>query len=97
MAFTEDLSDFFDTEHGFAVTVVYDGNVSVEGIFDAEYFEPSAGMAGVQSSQPVFLCMTADVEDAAHGETLEIDDDTYHIVGVEPDGTGITMLRLEKQ
>ncbi len=97
MAFTEDLSEFFDTTYGFAVTATYNGSTSVNGIFDAEYFEPDAGFAGVQSSQPVFLCRTTDVASATHGQTLVISGATYHIAGVEPDGTGLTLLKLEKQ
>lgn len=97
MAFTEDLSEFFDTTYGFAVTATYNGSTSVNGIFDAEYFEPDAGFAGVQSSQPVFLCRTADVSSATHGQVLVVNSATYHIAGVEPDGTGLTLLKLEKQ
>jgi len=97
MAFTEDLTEFLDTAYGFAVTATYNGSTSVNGIFDAEYFEPDAGFAGIQSAQPVFLCRTVDVASAAHGQTLVVASVNYKIVGVEPDGTGMTLLKLEKQ
>lgn len=97
MAFIEDLSEFFDTTYGFAVTATYNGVTSVNGIFDAEYFETTAGFGGIQSSQPVFLCRAADMPSAVHGQTLVVNAVTYQIVGVEPDGSGITLLKLEKQ
>ena len=95
--FTEDLTEFLDTTYGFAVTATYNGSTSVNGIFDAEYFEPDAGFAGIQSSQPVFLCRTVDVASASQQQTLVVASVTYKIVGIEPDGMGMTMLRLEKQ
>lgn len=97
MPFTEDLSEFLDTVYGFATTATYNGITPVDGIFDAEYFQPDAGFAGIQSSQPVFLCRTVDVSSATHGQTLVVASINYKIVGVEPDGTGMTLLKLEKQ
>lgn len=97
MAFTEDLSEFLDTTYGFAVTATYNGITPVNGIFDAEYFQPEAGFAGIQSNQPVFLCRTVDVSSALQGQTLVVNSVNYKIAVVEPDGTGITLLRLEKQ
>ena len=91
MAFTEDLSVFFDTDE-FADSVTYNG-VAIAGIFDNAYFEGQ----GIQSAQPVFTCPTASVPDAKHGDVLIRAGITYKVVGVEPDGTGITLLRLEKQ
>ena len=91
MAFDEDLSVFFDTDE-FADAVTYNGAPLV-GIFDAAYFEAS----GIQGNQPVFICPTASVPAARHGDILVRSGVTYKVVGVEPDGTGITLLRLEKQ
>lgn len=93
MAFTEPLAAFFDTD-GFAVSATLAG-VSVSGIFDNQYFEPLGG--DVQGAQPVFMLPTASASSAAHGQSLVVNGVTYKIRGVEPDGTGITMLRLEKQ
>lgn len=94
MAFTEDLSVFFRTED-FGTAAVYSGSgATINGILDAEYEEP---MGRVQASKPVFVCRTSDVPSAAHAQTLTIGAQVYKIVGVEPDGTGITLLKLEKQ
>lgn len=94
MAFTEDLGVFFQ-DRDFAVAATYSGSGStIYGILDSEYDEP---MGRVQASKPIFGCKTADVASAVHGQTLTIAAQVYKIVGVEPDGTGITILRLEKQ
>jgi hypothetical protein len=92
VAFTEPLAAFFDTD-GFAVSATLAG-VSVTGIFDNEYYEP---MGEVQGASPVFTLPTASASTAAHGQSLVIGATTYKVRGVEPDGTGVTLLRLEKQ
>lgn len=91
MAFDEDVSVFFSTAE-FADGVTYNG-AAVTGIFDNAYFESE----GIQGSQPVFTCPTAFVPNALHGDEMVRSGVTYRVVGVEPDGTGITLLRLERQ
>lgn len=94
MPFTEDMSAYLRTGD-FGTAAVYSGSgATINGILDAEYLEP---MGRVQASQPVFTCSTADVASATHGQTLTVGATVYKIVGVEPDGTGMTVLRLEKQ
>lgn len=95
MAFTEDLRAFIST-NDFAVSAVYNG-VSIDVIFEAAYFEENMGSVGFQGSAPMVTALTIDVPNAAHGETLVINGVTYKVASVEPDGTGITVLRLEKQ
>ena len=62
-------------------------------IFDASYVDP----LGVESGGPVATLPTADAASAAHGQVLIVSGATYKVRGIEPDGTGITLLRLEKQ
>lgn len=93
MAFTEDLSYLDDTTTGFAVSATYNGSTTVTGIFDNGYAE--AG--GVQGSNPTFTLKTSAIASPAHGDTLVISGTTYKIRGVEPDGTGVTVLQLERQ
>ena len=94
MAFTEDLSPFFSTSD-FAVEALWNGATSVPVIFDSEYIEALRGV--VEGSGPVALCAAADVPGIAHGDTQVIDGVTYKVRGVEPDGTGLVLLRLEQQ
>jgi hypothetical protein len=95
MAFAEDLSYLEDAARGFAVDAVYSvGPATIRGIFDAAYFEPFGGQ--MQGNSPAFTTKTSNVPSAAHGQTLTIGGTVYTVVGVEPDGTGVTVLRLRK-
>lgn len=87
--FAEALDGFFQ-DFGTAGTL---GGVAVLGIFDAAYVDP----LGVESSGPIYTLPSADAASAFHGTTLAIGATTYKVRGIEPDGTGITVLRLEKQ
>jgi hypothetical protein len=92
MAFTEPIAGFFNTAD-FAVSATLAG-ASVNGIFDAGYFEPLGEVEGVQ---PRFTLPTSSASSAAHGQALVIGSTTYKVRGVQPDGTGVTTLILEQQ
>lgn len=91
--FAEDLVPFFDVDD-FAIAATL-GGVAVFGIFDAAYIEPLGNL--VEGNSPVFTLPTASAAGATHGTTLVIGAATYKVRGIEPDGTGITLLRLEAQ
>ena len=92
-----DRAAMLDTDE-FAVAATYNGGAIVNGIFDNEYAGVLDGAgAPVESTRPVFYCRTADVASAVHGDTLVISGTTYNVVGVEPDGAGMTTLILEVQ
>ena len=65
---------------------------TINGIFDHEYVE----LNGVESYSPIFTCQTSDVSNAKHGARMTINSINYTVVGVQPDGTGIVQLILEK-
>lgn len=91
MPFTEDLTAFFQPGD-FATTVTWNG-ATVNGIFDAAYVEPLTS----ESIGPQLMCAQADVDGVAHGDTVLVDAVTYKVVNVQPDGTGVVTLRLERQ
>ena len=92
---------FFEAD-GFGVSATYTpagGSAStINGIFD-DAFEPidAGGFVAVASSSPVFHCQTSDVSAAAEGDALTVSGTNYTIRVVMDDGTGMTMLQLEKQ
>jgi len=90
--FTEDLSDFFDSDE-LAVTATYSGS-SWQGILENEYFEVP-GEVGVESAQPLFLCTVADLPNGLRGEVIAVGGVQYTVRGMRPDGTGTTVLVLE--
>ena len=88
--FDEDLSVFFDDDD-FAVEVNIDGT-NVIGIFEEQYIEVNY----IQTKKPTFTFVSADslvTPDSLVVNGLEV----YRVKGIEPDGTGITRLILEKQ
>ena len=84
----ETLPAYF-ADFGVSATV---GGVSVQGIFDAAYTDP-LGMAG---NQPQLTVATADLPAVAVGQAVTINTFAYTVVGIEPDGTGITTLQLRR-
>lgn len=88
----EDLAAFFPD---FQTTVTQDNSATFQGIIEAPFVQVGEG-AGVESSALSLICLTVDVADVGAGSILGIDDVEYTVRGVEPDGIGITTLRLEK-
>lgn len=95
MAFTEDLSPFFNTDD-FAVTATYTHasvGRTVNVIFDAVFADP----LGIESNHPRAYGIESDFPDVAQDDTLSISGTTYKIKGVHTDGTGIVAFRLQEQ
>lgn len=89
--FVEDFEPFFDTASGFAVQATV-GAESFPVIFDNGY---QSGLAGlVESTGPSCQAQTAHVPAVVQGTSITIDGASFTVIGVEPDGTGITLLRL---
>lgn len=88
----EDLSGFFSTDD-FAVAAVVNGS-PVKGIFDNAYLEQLGPTPG---TQPQFVCAADSVPGVAFGATAVIESVTYKVIAAEPDGTGLMLLRLERQ
>jgi len=89
-----DVDDF-----GTAATYTPSGGsaATVNGIFDNEFIEVDAGGGvGVALVQPRFHCRTADVSSAAEGDAITIDSVAYTVRIVQDDGTGMTVLILER-
>ena len=76
-------------DFGVAATVK---GTAVTGIFDAAYTE-EFGMAG---TGPVLRIASADVPTVAQGDAVAVGSANYTVAAVEPDGTGVTLLRLQE-
>lgn len=88
--FSEDLSAYFSVA-GFASAATLDG-AAVTGIFDNAYTE-AFGMA---SRAPMFTLPTASAASATQASVLVVGGTTYRVTSVQPDGTGVTTLLLER-
>lgn len=91
MAFTEDLSAYFDTASGFAVAATYDGATAVEVIFDNEHL---LAHDLVSTSNPVAIGKASVFPAAAVTKTLVIAGVTYTIRDRQPMDDG-ALVRLE--
>lgn len=90
MSFSEDLAPYF-SDFGEAVVI---GGVPGVGLFDEAFrvvLEDS-----VASSGPALTIRQADFAPALMGAPVVVRQLNYSVVGVEPDGTGVALLRLER-
>ncbi len=88
MAFVEDITPYFGD---FGVLVTLNG-APVEVIFDDAHAAAFGGMVSGTGPQAI----AQDSVNAARGQTLVHGAKSYTVIGVEPDGTGLTLLRLEE-
>lgn len=91
--FVEDLTPLFDITTGFAVTATV-GVATFPVIFDNGYQSALSGL--VESTGPVCQAMSADVTSVVQGTSISIGGTAYLVAGVQPDGTGVTTLTLER-
>ena len=92
MPFTEPLADYLDTAD-FASSAVFSRTGStVAVIFDAEYRDP----LGQQSAGPEAQGRESDFPGAVRGDTLTINSVVYSVTTIEPDGTGMLVLKLRE-
>ena len=89
--FAEDLSVFLNADE-FGTTVTLDG-VSVVGILGDAFIENNF----VQTVEPVFNYALSDQPSVTIASILVNGVDVYKVKGIEPDGTGLNRLQLEKQ
>jgi hypothetical protein len=92
--FAESLAPFFDTA-GFAITATLAGQ-SVRGIYDREYAEASLGFGAAAGGRSSFI-LPSSTAGIAIGAVLVVPGaGTFKVAEIQPDGTGVTQLFLEK-
>lgn len=69
---------------------------TIKGVFINKFEAVDFGLTDVESSSPFFMACDADVTGVAHADTLAIVGITYKVTGVQPDGTGVTLLKLSQ-
>jgi hypothetical protein len=92
--FAEDLTAFFQADE-FAVTAQLDG-LEVVGIFDNAYDTTGIGVADIAGTNPLFTLPTSAVPARPVGKVLVVAGTSWRIVDHQPDGTGVSQLRLER-
>jgi Phage Head-Tail Attachment. len=100
---TDTELDVFFNVNDFAVAASYTlaggETTTINGIFDNEYLGEESGAGVVFAvSQPRFMVKTSDLPSGAdEGDGLVVSGTDYLVKVIERDGTGVTMLVLEKQ
>lgn len=94
MPFAEDMSPFFNTAE-FASDASLAG-LPVRGIFDKDYEGGDVGLSGMASTQPGFTLASASVPAGVTGLVLVHAGVSYTVVEHQPDGTGVSVLILER-
>ena len=92
MAFVEDISVFL-ADFGVLVTL---GSGQVRAIFDNGHARAEVGYAGMAGTQPMLTLATADVPTSPLGLSVTVGSVSYQVAAHEPDGTGISILLLER-
>jgi len=77
------------------VTATIDG-VPVQGLFTDAYTSADIGPYGMASSAPTLTLASADTPASPVDQTVTINATSYLIRAVEPDGSGLTRLILER-
>jgi hypothetical protein len=95
MPMVEDITLFMDVDE-FASTGALD-HVQVQGIFDNGY---TAALDGMSAQVPTFTLPSASCLRTRQGSQLRLPDlgnaGLYTVQAIEPDGTGMTRLVLQK-
>ena len=87
MSFVEDLAPYYAD---FSVSANV-GGVIVRGIFDNGFGNAFGVVAG---SSPVLITQAAELPAVAVDQAVIINSTTYTVADIEPDGTGMVLLRL---
>jgi hypothetical protein len=100
VAFTEDLSQFFE-EDDFAVqsvikTAAGETVRTISVIFNTPTQEVAVFDTGVESNLPLVQCLTSDLDGVTKSHTMAINAVDYRISDREDDGTGISTVQLRK-
>lgn len=91
--FTESLAPFFID---FAATSCTVGGVAVQAIFDNDLALGRVGLMGMASVQPTLLLSTSSIAADPVGLAAVVNGISYLVAAHEPDGTGLSLLRLER-
>jgi len=92
MAFTEDLAVFINPDTpGYKLATI--GGVPDIGCLFDNGFAAGLGMAGSDPSASLPSSLAAS---AAQGDAITVGGLSYTIAGIEPDGTGLTVFRLQE-
>lgn len=100
---SKDLDDVFFNDTEFTDPATFTGiagPVLISVYFDEEDDVVFSGRgdldSDVSASVPSVTCKSADVTDAEHGDTVEVNSTTYYVIDMDPPFNGTRKLYLSK-
>ncbi len=91
--YENDLAAFFGD---FGEAAILKDGTEIIAIFDAAFSMNSPMGMNIENSKPTATVKSSDIPALAHGDTMEIRGTIYMVVGIEPDGTGVTTVILSE-
>ena len=95
-----DRALFLDAdEFGVSGTYTKQGAAAVPlaGIFDREAIAVALGAVDLDDQDPQFLVAETDIPDGAgHGDAVSVGGENWRVRNIQPDGTGMAVIKLEK-
>lgn len=91
--FAEDFAAFLSSDE-FSVPCTLPGGAVVQVVFDDAHQDALGG--AFEASGPTALGVSAELSALGHGSEIQINAASWRVVGVQPDGTGMTRLLLER-
>lgn len=94
---TGDLDAFLNAAEfakSLTVTSLDGAPVTIIGIFDAPFEAISALTGAVELTAPSVIVKTSATSSLRHGDWVGVDGVDYRIIGMQPDGTGLSRLVL---
>ncbi len=88
----DDLNVFFSD---FGVDATWNGK-DFQVLFHNPYEAAVLFGQDIESKGPYVEVKDSDVEEIAQGDDFRVNDTDYKVRGIQPDGTGITVLKLSK-
>lgn len=86
-----DPDEFGDTAE---ITLATGAVRKVTGIYLRPFTAVGDGEVRMEAYAPTFVCPTSALAGVAHGTRLTVAGTAFDVVGIEPDGTGMTRLAL---
>lgn len=90
-----DLDAVFGSTDDFAVEVIFDSSITVNGIFTEATDETTNFGIAVEAQAPTVMCRTSEITAVQPRMTAEIDGTTYRVVRIERVGTGVSTVYLK--
>lgn len=90
--YEEDLDPFFED---FGEDATWN-TTTFKVVFHNEYEAAVLFTGEIETRNPYVEVKDSDISGIVHGNVLTIDGTAYKVTGIQPDGTGITVLLLSK-